>query len=348
MRNGFSATGAGVMGAVRLFAARIGGALECDGVVLHNDSGPALHGEQAHTEGPVLLRNGFRATGAGARGGVRLFAARIGGTLDCDGATITNEFGPALNAIQAHIGRSLYLRHGFSAVSDGSHATINLTDTHINGAFVFDPARLEHRTNQNLRLSVDGLTYLRLPLHITIDGWLRLLRDGTADYAAQPYQQLAAVQRAAGHDSNVRKVLMAQRRDQIRRRALTGRAERAWARLTGVTLGYGYQPWRALLGLLGMIAIAVVCAVVLGDHGALARVQAPPTPTVTKCTTVEMVGVGLDLGTPLLTTGARARCETTDSATGQALTVISWVLRLLAWAFATLFIAGFTGAVRKN
>ena len=30
------------------------------------------------------------------------------------------------------------------------------------------------------------------------------------------------------------------------------------------------------------------------------------------------------------------------------LTVAGWVLRVLAWVFAVLFIAGFTGAVRKT
>jgi hypothetical protein len=36
------------------------------------------------------------------------------------------------------------------------------------------------------------------------------------------------------------------------------------------------------------------------------------------------------------------------SATGAWLTGVGWVLRVLAWTFAALFIAGFTGAVRKT
>jgi hypothetical protein len=133
---------------------------------------------------------------------------------------------------------------------------------------------------------------------------------------------------------------MRQRRDQLARGDLS-RSERVWARLTGLTLGYGYQPWRALLFLLGVIATSVILAVVLGGHGALAQAKAP-------CTVVDQVGVGLDLGTPLITTGAGSRCQLTGSATGQALTLSGWGLRLLAWAFATLFVAGFTNAVRKS
>jgi hypothetical protein len=48
---------------------------------------------------------------------------------------------------------------------------------------------------------------------------------------------------------------------------------------------------------------------------------------------------------------ARPGCDlTTDSASVTAtwLTVVGWVLRVLAWVFAALFIAGFTSAVRKT
>jgi hypothetical protein len=140
---------------------------------------------------------------------------------------------------------------------------------------------------------------------------------------------------------------MAQRQDQIDRRALTGRADRAWARLTGVTLGYGYQPWRALLALVAIAATAVVLALTLGAHGGVARTHPQP-PAATRCSAVERVGVGLDLGLPLIKTGIRGHCDTTASTTGQVLTAAGWGLQLLAWAFATLFVAGFTGAVRKT
>ncbi|GAB3874985.1 hypothetical protein GCM10029964_017900 [Kibdelosporangium lantanae] len=66
-----------------------------------------------------------------------------------------------------------------------------------------------------------------------------------------------------------------------------------------------------------------------------------------ECTVVDRISFGLDLGTPLISTGAKNRCDITDGATGQALAISGWVLRVSAWAFATLFVAGFTGAVRK-
>jgi hypothetical protein len=225
--------------------------------------------------------------------------------------------------------------------------TLGLTGARIGGVLVFAPARLEHTTDPEARLGLDRLTYAGLPVGISSQEWLRLLREGTPAYAAQPYQQFAGAHRAAGHDGEARKILMAQRSDQINRRALTGRGERAWAWLTGKLLGYGYQPWRALLGLLVVAAIAVVLAITLGAHGGIACTDPQP-PAAACCSLVERVGVGLDLGLPLIKTGIRERCDTTTSTTGQVLTVLGWLLQAGAWAFATLFIAGFTGAVRRT
>jgi hypothetical protein len=138
---------------------------------------------------------------------------------------------------------------------------------------------------------------------------------------------------------------MAQRRDQIQRAGLAA-SERAWGRFTGITLGYGYQPWRALVLLFATLAAAVTLSIIGGNHGGLAPKSATATGPAS-CTTVDQIGVGLDLGTPLIKTGARERCPATTTPVGQTLTVIGWILQLLAWTFATLFIAGFTSAVRK-
>jgi hypothetical protein len=342
---GFEAVGAGVLGAVNLRGAHLG-SLYCGGAELRNESGPALLAARLRVDQDVFLRDGFVAVGAGERGAVNVIGAHFG-ELACSGAKLGNQSGPALIATRLRIDHKLYFDE-VEALGGGDSVAVYLTDVHIGGAFVFNPTRLAHNTNPHARIDVDGLVYTGLPHGIATSEWLLLLAAGTPDYAAQPYQQLAAAHRAAGHDSQARRILMTQRRDQIHRRAITGRAERVWARFTGLALGYGYQPWRALIGLLVVVASAVTLAVILGDHGALTQVPARAAPTSSACTMVERVGVGLDLGVPLISTGSSARCQAADSATGQILTTTGWVLRLLAWAFATLFIAGFTGAVRKT
>jgi len=98
LREGFSATGAGEDGAVRLTGAHVGGSLCCDGASLCNDSGPALVAYGLQVGQSVFLRRGFTATGAGERGAVRLVSGHIGGSLDCTGAELRNDCGPALVA----------------------------------------------------------------------------------------------------------------------------------------------------------------------------------------------------------------------------------------------------------
>jgi hypothetical protein len=340
----FTATCDGALGAVRLLSARIGGQLTCAGA--SSDTGPALVADDLQVDQVMRLRGEF--TGSGTLGAVRLVGAHIGGQLECTGATVVNDTGTALNADNLQVDQDVYLGGGFGATGGGGGVAVDLTSARLGGRLVFDPVpRLEHATDPRARLAVNGLAYRDVPAGISAREWLGLLREGTRRYAAQPYQQLAAVHRADGHDGDVRRVLMSQRRDQLADPS-TSRLERAWGRLTRLTLGYGYQPWRALLFLLAVVGIAVTLTITVGPHGGLGRIVHPPVTTATGCSTVERIGVGLDFSLPLINTGARDLCDTTDSATGQALTVAAWVLQLLAWAFAALFIAGFTSAVRNT
>lgn len=132
--------------------------------------------------------------------------------------------------------------------------------------------------------------------------------------------------RAAGHDRDVRQILIAQRQVQLDRGVFTGR-ERLWAKITGIILGYGYQPWRALLFLLCVVIASVLLTIILGVHGALIHPQDPnnPTAATVACTVAERVGVGLEVGAPFLDTHARDNCTTTRTATGIGLSYSIWV-----------------------
>jgi len=337
LRNGFTASGTGVLGAVNLDGAELG-ELDCADADLVNPTGPAFSAADMRVRRDASF---YRATltGGGSGGVLSLVGAELG-ELVCNDITVRNPSGSAVYATNLRVQRDLSLDDCELQAGDRGYA-VDLDGAHVGGGLSLSGTRLV-QPDRGRRLYVDGLTYANLPAGISTDNWLKLLREATPWYAAQPYQHLAALRRAAGHDSEARRVLMAQRRDQLDRRALTGRTERAWVRFTGLTLGYGYQPWRALICLLLVIATAVMLAVVLGGQGGLAQAAAPGSP----CPVVERVGVGLDLGTPLLTT--RSRCDVTTSGAGQILTMTGWALRLLAWAFATLFIAGFTSAVRRT
>ncbi|MGE5136763.1 MAG: hypothetical protein ACM32E_28185 [Gemmatimonadota bacterium] len=348
---GFTATGAGADGAVQLRGSRIGGQLTCDGAVLRNDSGPALHADALQVGQDMFLRDGFAATGSGKAGAVRLLGANIGGQVACIEASLCNNSGPALDAEGLQVGQDMILRGGFTATGGGAGVAVDLTGTRVGGTLVFAPGRLRHATDPHHKLAVDGLTYAGVPKSISAGEWLGLLRNGTPGYRAQPYQQLAAGYRALGDERQTREILIAQRDDQLTRTRPRPRwPERWWGWITKVTLGYGYKPWRALWFLAGIVAISCLLAVALGSHGALAQTAntaAPGGP----CTVVQRVSVGLDLNLPVGTSLARADCDLTRDPTSAAATWLiagGWVLRLLAWAFAALFIAGFTSAVRKT
>jgi hypothetical protein len=349
LRDRFTAAGAGQDGTVRLSGARIGGSLECYGAQLCNESGPALYADRLQVDQSMFLRDGFTAAGSGGNGTLYLVGARISGHLDLTKAELRNDSGPALYAYSLQAGQGLYLGRGFTATGAGESAAVNLTDARVGGKFVFAPACLEHKADSHRRLAVDGLTYAGVPDTGSDQDWRELLRQGTLDYAAQPYQQLAAGYRARGDDRQARQTLMAQRDDQLARTDASWR-ERWWGRITKVTLGYGYQPWRALWCLAAVVAVSCVLAVVLGAHGALAQTGTTATPG-RSCTVVQQVSVGLDLNLPVGTSVARVDCDLAkDSASVTAawLSAVGWVLRLLAWVFAALFIAGFTSAVRKT
>jgi hypothetical protein len=373
---------AGDLGALRLPDARIGGQLTLRGAKLTNTTGPALLADRLQTTGPAFLDGEFTATGAGSHGAVALAGARIGDQLALNGATLRNVTGPALVADHLQTGGNLFLSDGFTAEGGGDADAVRLPHVRIDGLLVLTNSDINKiAKGAGHWWEIDGLTYRDVPGLIQNDterAWLTFLKERTSRYAAQPYQQLAAGYRAQGHDSDVRRTLMAQRKEQKKRGGLN-RVDKGWAWVTGTFLGYGYQPWRALLWLLGIVVLSVAVSFCFGAQGGLARgtptletptstatvtETATPTEAATKatvtwpappaapapCTTVQTIGRGLDLGVPFLSTApaGTGTCQPTSTAAGDQLTEWHWALQLIAWAFAALFIAGFTGIVRKT
>ena len=68
--------------------------------------------------------------------------------------------------------------------------------------------------------------------------------SGSAVFATQPYEQLAAVYRQAGQDDQARKVAIARRAD-LRKYGNLNRYRRFGNWFLDWTIKYGYQTWRA-------------------------------------------------------------------------------------------------------
>lgn len=325
----FIASGHGEDGAVRLTGAHITGQLVMRDATLTNAAGPALLADWVTVDGNALLDGAFTASGHGELGAVRLEGARVAGQLGMSGATLTNEAGPALYADRVTVGGGAFLDGAFTASGHSEEGAVRLLGARIAGPLVVDAASVD-RARTGAIWVVDGLTYDGFP-SVGFDRWLVLLRFGTPAFRPQPYQQLVAAARAAGYDDDARRAQIAQRDDQVERDDLTP-ASRAWARFTKVTLGYGYQPGRALLGVAAVLFLAVV--IVFFTPGALAR-----TPGATACTGAETFQIAVDMSVPFVSTSAGTACHITDTPGGQFVAWASVFLTFAGWALTALFAA---------
>jgi hypothetical protein len=341
---------------VRLGGARIGGVVNFSGARLVNPAGTALQASGLHTGGGVFLNRGFHAEGSGEAGVVRLSGAVIGTMVNLAGATIRGQDGPALVADYLRTGSNVMVNDGFLA--EGGSGTVRLVGASIGGALVCEgglaraaePAELAlnliHATVAGdlvLPVSftggavdVTGLTYRGEPQRASLGEWLDMLANRTTRYASQPYFQLAAAHAGAGHERNVRRVHIARQKDLLRRGDL-GFWGRAWHRVTGLTAGYGYRPGLALLWLVGTLTVSVALTLTAGAAGLLGR-----------CSLVEQAGLAVQAATPLVKAGNQRCALDLDRGLGQAVLALGWVLQVLTWAFLTLFVAGFTGVMRKT
>jgi hypothetical protein len=340
--------------ALDLAEAHVGGHLSLAGAHLAGRR-YALHAPKLRTGSQVYL------TGVRAVGTVRLDGARLGGNLGLDGATLTSDTDPPLLAVDLQVDDSVFLSKGFRATTGtDSYTAVRMRGARIGGQLVLRGGRAEGRIALDVKyvrvgtdllleagflggeIALDGLTYAGVPRDATLDEWLDLLANRTARYASQPYLQLAAAHQAAGNERDVRRIRVAQQRDLLRRGTLT-RSGRVWHRVAGATVGYGYRPATALLWLAGTLITAILLVTLLAGPAGLVRGTAGP------CSTVEQIGLALNAATPLVKPDAQQRCQIATSAgLGQFVIVSMWFLQVLAWAFATLFVAGFTGLVRKT
>jgi hypothetical protein len=329
--DGFTATGHGEDGVVRLPDAHITGQLNLDRAELTNPAGPALIGDHLRVDSDMFAE-GFTATGHSQDGAVRLADAHISGQLNLSHAKLTNPAGPVLD-LEDTAAKHLFLP-----------------------AQVICPHGAAKRTNCTApahRLALSGLAYTSLHA-VDWHEWLHLIIHHTRDYRPQPYQQLAAALSASGHESTAREVLIAQQQDLYHRGELGGPLIKSAHWLWGTLAGYGYRSSRAVLALVLVLMIAAGLGVAAGHtpigpgHYVTAHTSQAHDPN-SPCSLVEQIGVGIDRSVPLAPAGIGNRCDfDTSSPLGQAFTASTWILQALVWTLAALAIAGYLGLIRKT
>jgi adhesin HecA-like repeat protein len=224
-------------GEVNLRTARIGRSVLLTGASLDNQGRRvACRLSGADVAGDVVC-NGLTVTG-----GMRLTGSRIGGRLSLDQVRLENPAGTALSARGAQVGElSLRPAAPITGTVDLSHARVEV--------LIDDPDCWPDD------LSLDGLTYQALEPRLPARRRLSWLDRDPRGHQSQPYEHLAAYYTGVGLPGQARAVLYERERRQ--RRAMTPFG-RTWGVVQDVTVGYGYQPWRAVVWLAVLLGVGTV------------------------------------------------------------------------------------------
>ncbi len=263
-------------GEISLSGAEIGGQLACDGALIRNPGGIALNVQGARITGDVFLRD-RAAHPFKAEGEVRLSGAQIGGQLDCATAEFSNPGGHAFAGHRMQVGAEFFWQSVRVHAGD-----IYLPSAHV-GDLVDDLASWPDGD----RVYLDGLTYDRITRDAAVDAetrlaWLARSATHQGRFLPQPYSQAAAVLARMGHEAEARRIMeeQARRKGRARRAArrqrggafalpLTG-FDWLWDRAAQLVVGYGYQPFRSLLWLLGLSLLSAFLGQMAWDEGSMA------------------------------------------------------------------------------
>jgi hypothetical protein len=183
--------------------------------------------------------------GTHVEGETRFVGANIGVQLNCSGGTqLINPGGHALNADSCQVGGSLIFSLGETSVG-----SVNLAYAQI-GTLADNLASWPDTYN------LVGFTYNLLGGDQALDRRLTWISK-SEPFSPHVYTQLAEVYRSSGHEGFARQVAITRERLRGRRPDLSWEAK-VWNRFLGLTLAYGYQPWRALVPLVVFFLIGWV------------------------------------------------------------------------------------------
>ena len=153
--NNLEAQGSGEFGVVNLPGAHIHHEFNCSGGRLLNKTGPVLNAERLQVGGDLYLSAPFLAQASSDDGALLLSGAQIGGVLQCDGAHIRNDEGPAIKGDGVQTEASVFL-DSICAVGSGESGTVRLPRGRIGGVLQCNDAALINRTGP--ALLADGVT----------------------------------------------------------------------------------------------------------------------------------------------------------------------------------------------
>ncbi|MGD0737867.1 MAG: hypothetical protein ABR976_22260 [Terracidiphilus sp.] len=383
--NGFVAEGA-----VWMLGSRVDWSLDCDGGQFNNlplaevaASAPALNMEGITVGGGAYFRAGFLAQGL-----VRMFAAKFGGNVECDGGQFHNPAkagiagsGIALDLEGVKIDGAVYLRNKFNAEGHvrmyGSQIAGNLE---LEGA-TFESLNLEEASARAIlddkeswpkagQLLLDGFKYDRIAMGpISAKerlGWLARQEL----FTRHPYRQLADVLKESGDNRGWRLVSA-----RMERRTWAAKPRPWVSRPTSWvlrnTIAYGYFPGRALWWLLALVFAGSALYHLGYKAGSMVPIDKDAYASLVDHQQLpgnyprfHAIPYSLENSFPLLklgvedswTTGrgvpAAAQTGASETvsriASPRFIQIFRWIQICLGWILGTLFVGGVTGVIRND
>jgi hypothetical protein len=376
-------------GLVELDATTVGADLDCRGGDF--EAGTATPGTG---QNPVSIRAKGASIGGGAwfaeasdgsgrftsDAQVDLTGARIGGDLRFDGAQFTGRSHPGLVAERATIGGTVHWRSLTPPKGGMGGVLLDLTDARAArleddqaswpgtplGKWKFGRfeagSRVRRRKGVDPCLRIRGFEYQSIAwpqerkqsarelANWRLD-WLH--RHTAATFSPQPYEQLTTVLRRAGQEAAAKRVAVVKQRDRRRLGRLRGLPWLGNVVADG-TIGYGYQPWRALVyGLVLCLTGALVFNYANHRHlmapaKSISAQSGQPAPTATR---FNPVVYSLDSLIPVINFHQEENWLPTGKGTslgGKLVLGYLWAQIALGWVLTTLGALSLTNLVRKD
>lgn len=186
--------------------------------------------------------------------------------------------------------------------------------------------------------------------------WLRL----QSGFHPQPYRQLAKVLRESGDEPGATEVLIASDDLNYRRFGLSGRL---WGAFLNTTIGYGYQPLRAIVWSFAIVVFGSL-VVGIGKRAGIMRFKWPedtPPPPGDPTAGLHPMLYSLDVFVPFVNLHQESYWWPDETASGECvilgqrvpiqgsvLRYYLWLQIVAGWLLSAIFVAGVSGLVRSD
>ncbi|MGF1594112.1 MAG: hypothetical protein ACFCUW_12570 [Kiloniellaceae bacterium] len=347
----FLANGLTVIGGVSLPGLTVGGSLLFSGGSFQGASGPSIWAEGISVKQDLLMTKAFSSDGE-----INLSVSWVGGDVVCsDALFVASELNDqqrlpcAVRFTGLRVdGRFLCRRSKF------------IGGVFLNYARVSVLADAKSAWPDSGMLVLDGCEYQSIGINSPVsfedrEEWLGLQQA----FRSQPYEHLSRLLRHIGHERDAKKVAIA-KQIQLRKSGLLTRKEGIWSHILEQFVGYGYEPWRVLIG----AAVLVGAGASIFDLGYSSGLITPADSRVFLHTEyIENGGNWLppeyvrfnailfsfDVFLPIVDLHQESHwLPNMKGGWGWVLWVVMWIHISLGWLLTSIFVAALAGIIKRD